>query len=99
MCRKNHTLAATWDKPADGDKSITGCTSGQPLILIHEPNGSATAAIYFRPKENCVGARTTGDHNYFGTHSSHSQIIIPTASSCTITVVGGTDDKIYVYRS
>ena len=100
MSKLDHTLAQTFTT-ASGDKTctITGCTVGQPIILIHEPkssytNGSAGHFCNLYLTSGCKGL-TNGFSMMFGTRywdpaggriyasSNTCLVIIPTETVVT----------------
>ena len=107
LCRKNHTLAATWSITAEGDKTISSCVVGEPVILCHGAGSASTNAsgCFIRIKSgansglaaNWYGMGLHGQGNAF----SEVFVIIPTATSvvCNFTMSDtGSNNKIYVYK-
>ena len=114
MSKLDHTLFAKWSKPAEGDKTITGCVSGQPIFIIHQVASIRQSSVYFS-----IQIRSGAEHasnsttNYYaiGTPWNSSEawgdrqpstnvlVIIPNASNVVICLYGTTDDdNIYVYK-
>ena len=109
----NHTLVATYTKPADGDKTITGCVAGQPLFFIHcvsgkgNPNDPGFAWCYIRPTKGCVHVNSSQHHYQIGSASwneyahgtTNIMVVIPNATSVTVNIGdASTDDIIYVFK-
>ena len=114
MSKLDHTQFAKWSKPADGDKTITGCVSGQPIFIIHQVATGGDKSVYFSIQIKSGAAHaSTSTKNYYaiGTPwnssdtwgdrqpSTNVLVIIPNASNVVICLYGTTDDdNIYVYK-
>ena len=114
MSKLDHTLAATWNKPTGGTKTVTGCVVGQPIFFIHKnySDSAVNAYIELKPTAGCVHASSsTSGHYAIGTPSwddahikgcTNVLVVIPNATSVTISFGGsndGGDDIIYVYKT
>ena len=104
-------MAATWNKAAGGNKTITGCTIGKPIIFVHKPLSNVDAPVwcYIKPLSGCINGTTTGHHYLLGTYYYYpsdvdgggiaSMVLVPTATSVVIDISNNTDDDcVYVYR-
>ena len=105
LCRKNHTLFATWNKPADGDKTITGCVVGKPLIIVHKPLKNGFGSCYINPKSGTVN-QFSGHHYAIGVYDGNSAtgsgpscfVCVPTATTVVLNIQeASADDCLYVY--
>ena len=99
---------ATWTRPADGNKTITGCTVGKPLIIGYAGITSTDDAA--RPWcliKTVSGAKTgiTRDNNcvfmigcawdngYGATFDGSANfIVVPTATSVVVRINGAAND-------
>ncbi len=107
MSKLDHTLAATYSKPADGLKTINNCTIDKPVIILHKPASTSDGAwCFIRPASGCKNAQSVGYSYVLGTSTSgldyyggpNSVIIIPTATTITFQIYNAAnDDIIYVY--
>ena len=101
----NYTLVTAWTFSNDNSttKTITGCVANEPIILCHCPTGTAGMCY------TCVTAGAsdakTGTNDYlmgtsgdYGEASVKSIVIVPNATSVTVQIHFGKDDKSYVYR-
>ena len=64
------TLVATWTAPEDGDKTITGCVVGQPIIFAHKAiavpedgNESGWCTLSF--KSGVTNTRVSAKNKYY----------------------------------
>ena len=108
----SHTLVTTYNVgTTSGDKTITGCTSGQPIFLVHcvtKDNTDTQSGEYcaVRVKSGAAHASTVGDSYILGTHGgsgtpqgANAFIIVPNATSVVISFYAALDDeKVLVYR-
>ena len=115
MCRKNHTLAATWTQgTAAGDKTITGCVANQPVFIIHhvtkDQGGSSPRAGQYcvlKVKSGAKNAQSVGQHYILGTkyddgfpHSTNVFMIMPTATSVVVNLYSSLDDEeLLIYKT
>ena len=100
MCRKNHSLLTTWTNPAEGDKTVSNCVIGAPLIFC----SGKSAWVYIRPKSGCKEGRSSGDHYYLGPSTGgyggpFNFIVIPTATSVVVNLSSAGDETIYIYTT
>ena len=102
-------MAASWNKPAAGDKTITGCTVGKPVIVVHKAVGSGNWGwCYIRVKSGTAYSTTSGHHYFLGVAAASSNdyrggvgdlVIIPNATTVVINLDGcSDDDAVYVYK-
>ena len=105
MSKLDHTLASTIT--STGDKTITGCTAGCPIIIGYKMGGTASeesrAFVSVKSGANIGIVSPTNWYWTLGTQNcgSMSFIVIPTAASVVLTIgknntqVLGT---VYVYK-
>ncbi len=105
MCRKNHTLASTIT--STGDKTITGCTAGCPIIIGYKMGGTASegsrAFVSVKSGANIGIVSPTSWYWTLGTQNggSMSFIVIPTATSVVLTIGKNNTQAlgtVYVYK-
>ena len=90
MCRKNHTLVATYTN--NGDKTITSCVVGQPLFLIYKPVKTISGGpeyIQYKVWSGATNASTEGGWfcittDYGSGQSSNVGMIVPSKTSVVI---------------
>ena len=111
LCRKNHTLVATWtfsnaeDNDVGVNKTVSGCVSGQPIIFLHKQNIDTGAWCYIKPTAGVVNI-ARNHHYVLGTESGNDQIggpnnfiLIPNKTSITVNILPiGNDDTVYVFK-
>ena len=73
MCRKNHTLAATYTNLGDNkyvSKTITGCVVGQPVIIGASTTFDADFVIFLKVVSGSLIGTTNGTYYRLGTYWS-----------------------------
>ena len=112
MSKLDHTLFATWSKPTEGgQKTITNCIIGKPIIIVHKPLKVSDNPISCQIKAISGVANASGNeyHHYaIGTIGSQgigngggpsSFCCIPTETTVVVTIYSGADDDcLYVYK-
>ena len=105
----NYTLVTTYAAgTTSGDKTITGCTSGQPIFIVHCVTKDTSGDGEFcaiKVKSGAVNAASKGDSYILGTaggpsvNGANSFLIIPNASSVVIYLYHNLEDeKLLVFR-
>ena len=102
---------ATWTKPADGQKTVTGCIVGKPLIIGHkalsktDANGSwcminTVSGAKMGMTQNSAYMIGTFDYrDAFDGAGNNTFIVVPTATSVVLQISGAdNDDELYVYQ-
>ena len=103
---------ATWTKPDDGTKTVSGCIVGKPLIIGHkalpkdDANGSwcmintVSGAKMGMTQNSAYVIGTFEDAgNGFTCGGVNTFIIVPTATSVVLQIGGAdNDDELYVYQ-
>lgn len=101
---------ATWTKPADGQKTVTGCIVGKPLIIGHKALSSVVSGSWccintvsgakMGITQNGVYVIGTSEiTNTFEVGGSNTFIVVPTATSVVLQIGGAdNDDELYVYQ-
>ena len=109
--QNNHTLVST--QTTDGDKTITGCQVGQPIILGHKSVANKSTGCWYKVKSGCAFG-TVGYHNYFmGLQDADvssttlknidgpvSAVLIASATTVVVTLWALSDDgdSVLIYR-
>ena len=104
-----YTLFATWDAP-NGQKTVTGCTIGKPVLFIHKIRGAGTdyfAWCYIKPISGCIHAATSAQHHYIIGSGSWNEketgctnifVVIPNSTTIAVDIAGGDDDIVYCFK-
>ena len=103
--KHKNTLVATWTFSNDNTvtKTITGCVANQPIVICHCPTGTSgycyvwvtAGAADAKSGTNAYVMGTMGDH---GAASNRSMVIVPNATTVTMSIGVPHDDKLYVYK-
>ena len=106
MCRKNHTLVATWTN--NGEKTITGCTSGQPIFIIHHIKANVEGELNLYIKAKSGTSTNSAYHHYMigqqwgqgGVGGCDVFMCIPTSSSVVIEIIDmASQEEVLVYKT
>ena len=102
---------ATWTKPATGNKTVTGCIVGKPLIIGHKALSSIVHGswCYINTVSGAkMGITQNGVYvigtfedagNGFTCGGMNTFIVVPTATSVVLRIDGAdNDDELYVYQ-
>ena len=102
-----YTLKATWTKPGNGQKTVTGCTVGKPVFFVHKGYSTNYGLwCFITDVSGTISSRSTNYHHYFLGQGLSDKIgggpktftVIATATSIVVDVQNaGDDDVIYVY--
>ena len=108
-------MVATWTQTSGGneqwiEKTITGCTAGQPIIIaaVSSVVTSDVWTVHFKVKSGATMATSPssrgfplGVTTYVDRQSGGaSYVIIPTATSVTIQLYDvDNDETVYIYRA
>ena len=109
MSKLDHTNVATWEA-SDGNKTITNCIVGKPVLFIHKVRGSGTNNFgwcYIKPTAGCYHAAANSQHHYIIGSGSWDEyqagctnifIVVPNTTSITVNIASTADDIIYCFQ-
>ena len=105
-------MAAT--HTTDGDKTISGCTAGCPIIVGHKPKSGKITGCWVRVKSGSNIGLSTNHHYFLGLQQNDwlagegvlnmdggmSYTVVPTSTSVVFNLSGLSDDgdTIYFYK-